>query len=112
MISTQKLKAMEKFRSDYIKHYERYLPDLMDGGAAERYIFQVYDYLELMRPGTRLNLQAEGDKLKWLLVAVGAFMAAQDHWMDFELNGDYTKLRRVFLPDKFRQLMKKPPDTQ
>lgn len=101
---------MEAFRSDYIKHYERYLPDLMDGGAAERYILQMYDYLELMRPGTRLNLQAEGDKLKWLLVAVGAFMAAQDHWMDFELNNDYTKLRRIFLPDKFRKLMKKPPD--
>lgn len=110
MTSTPRRKAMEEFRSEYIKHYERYLPALMDGGTAERYISQVYDYLELMRPGTRLNLQAEGDKLKWLLVAVGAFMAAQDHWMDFELNDDYTKLRRVFLPDKFRRLMKKPPD--
>lgn len=98
---------MEKFRSEYIKHYEFYLADLLQDDTAERYICQVYDFLELMEPGTRLNLRAEGDKLKWLLVAVGAFLAAQNHWMEFELNDDYTKLRRIFLPDKFRRLMQK-----
>ena len=47
-----------------------------------------------MKPGTILNLQADKDKLPWMLVAVGAFLPAQEHWMDFELNDDYTKLRR------------------
>ena len=85
---------METCRSEYIRHYDRYLPSLLDGGEAEQYILQVYDYLELMSPGTRLNLRADGERLKWLLVAVGAFLASGDHWRDFELNDDYTKLRR------------------
>ena len=85
---------MEKLRSEYIHHYERYLHDLLDGREAEKYVSQVYDYLELMEPGTRLNLRAEGDKLKWLLVTVGAFLASGDHWKDYELNDDYTKLRK------------------
>ena len=93
MISLPKLKAMETFRSEYIRHYDRYLHDLLDGGKAEKYIRQVYDYLELMRPGTRLNLHAEGERQKWLLVAVGAFLAASGH-EDYELNEDYTRLRR------------------
>lgn len=84
---------METARSEYIQHYERYLPALLDGSETEKYVRQVYDYLELMEPGTRLNLRAEGDKLKWLLVAVGAFLAARGH-EDYELNDDYTKLRR------------------
>ena len=102
---------METSRSEYIRHYDRYLNELLDGGAAERYIRQVYDYLELMPPGTRLNLNAEGDKLKWLLVTVGAFLNAGEHWMDYELNDDYTKLRRIHLPPNFRRLMQDEPTT-
>lgn len=84
---------METSRSEYIRHYERYLSDLLDGGEAEKYVRQVYDYLELMKPGTRLNLSARGERLKWMLVAVGAFLAASGH-EDYELNDDYTKLRK------------------
>ena len=111
MISLPRLKAMEASRSELIRHYDRYLDGLLDDGPAERYIRQVYDYLELMPPGTRLNLRAEGDKLKWLLVAVGAFLAAGDHWMDFQLNDDYTRLRRVCLPPDFRRRMQDGPAT-
>ena len=57
MISNPTLTTMETSRSEYIRHYERYLSDLLDGGEAEKYVRQVYDYLELMKPGTRLNLQ-------------------------------------------------------
>lgn len=102
---------MENSRSEYIRHYDRYLDELMDGGAAERYICQAYKYLEQMRPGTRLSLQAEGDKLKWLLVAVGAFVNAEDHWIDYQLNDDYTKLRRVYIPPNFRRRMQGEPTT-
>lgn len=84
---------METSRSEYIRHYDRYLHDLLDGGEAEKYVRQVYDYLELMEPGARLNLRAEGDRQKWLLVTVGAFLAARGH-EDYELNDDYTKLRK------------------
>ena len=84
---------METSRSEYIRHYERYLSDLLDGGEAEKYVRQVYDYLELMKPGTRLNLSAQGERLKWMLVAVGAFLAGRGH-EDYELNDEYTKLRR------------------
>ena len=85
---------METSRSEYIYHYERYLHDLLDGGEAEKYVRQVYRYLDYMKPGTRLNLQADGKRLKWLLVAVGAFLAESGH-DDYELNDDYTKLRRL-----------------
>lgn len=71
------------------------------------YALEVYNYLELMKPSTILNLQATEDKLPWLLVTTGAFLAAQDHWMDFELNDDYTKLRRKFLSENFRKAMRR-----
>ena len=60
----------------------------------------------MMKPATVLNLQADEDKLPWMLVAVGAFLPAQEHWMDFELNDDYTKLRRKYLPPNFHRSMK------
>lgn len=97
---------MEAFRSDYIKHYDRFLSEMLQIEPAATYIYQVYDYLEMMKPATILNLQAGKDKLPWMLVAVGAFLAAQEHWMDFELNDDYTRLRRKLLPPNFRKLMR------
>lgn len=97
---------MEIPRSDYIKHYERYLHEMLQDERAATYIREVYDYLELMKPATILNLQADKDKLSWMLVAVGAFLPAQDHWMDFELNDDYTRLRRKPLPPHFRKAMR------
>ena len=97
---------METPRSDYIEHYERYLPEMLQVEQVATYIRQVYDYLERMKPGTILNLQADKDKLPWMLVAVGAFLPAQEHRMDFELNDDYTKLRRKFLPPNFRKAMR------
>ncbi|MCF0254912.1 MAG: hypothetical protein HUK10_01305 [Bacteroides heparinolyticus] len=98
---------METLRFEHIKHYERYLPGMMREEQAATYIHQVYDYLELMKPDTILNIQADEVKLPWLLVAVGAFLAAQDHWMEFELNDDYTRLRRVRVPPNFLKAMRR-----
>ena len=50
---------METLRSDYIKHYDRFLPEMLQTEQSASYIRQVYDYLELMKPGTILNLQAD-----------------------------------------------------
>lgn len=97
---------MEAFRSDYIKHYDRYLPEMLQIEQAAAYIHQAYDYFEMMKPATILNLQADDEKLPWLLVAVGAFLPTQEHWMDFELSDDYTKLRRKPLPPNFRKIMR------
>ena len=96
---------METLRSDYIRYYDRFLPEMLQTEKAAAYIRQVYDYLELMKPGTILNLQADKEKLPWMLVAVGAFLPAQDHWMDYELNDGCTRLRRKPLPPHFRKAM-------
>lgn len=93
-------------RFEYIKDYEQYLPTMMETDQSAVYIRQVYDYLELMDVNTKIKLQADSEKLPYLLVAVGAFLNAQDHWMDFELNDDYTWLRRKPLSVKFRKLMR------
>lgn len=90
---------METSRFEYVRHCDQYLPALLDNPEAERYMRQVYHYLELMRPGTRINLNAEGDKLMWLLVTVGTFLDTADPEHEYELNNDYTKLRRK-LPRK------------
>lgn len=94
---------MEQPRSEYIEHYDRYLHELLQVEQSENYIKQVYDYLEVMKPGTVLLLQADPIKLPWMMVAVGAFINAQGHWLDFELNDDCTKLRRTWLPPDYRK---------
>lgn len=97
---------MENSRFELIRYYDTMLPDLMVTPGFYEYAIEVYNYLEIMKPGTILNLQATGDKFRWLLVTTGAFLAAQDHWMDFELNDDYTRLRRKFLSENFRKAMR------
>lgn len=77
----------------------------MDTPGYYDYARQVYDYLELMKPGTIMKMQEAEDKILWLLVTVGAFLAAGQHWMDFETSDDYTKLRRKPLPNHFRRAM-------
>ena len=99
---------METSRSDLICRYETYLPVMMRETGFYEFARQVFDYLELMKPGSVLNLQASQEEhLKWLLVTVGAVLAASEHWMDFESNDDYTKLRRKPLADNFRRLMRR-----
>lgn len=87
-------RAMETPRSEYIRNYDHYLPKMLEDERAYTYIRQAYDYMELMKPGTILHLQAPEEKLPWLLVTAGAFFSAQDHWMEFDFNDDWTKLRR------------------
>lgn len=98
---------MERHHSELIQHYDTMLPGMMKTSGFYEYALAAYNYLEKMKPGTILNLQATEDKLPWLLVTIGAFLAAQDHWMDFELNDDYTRLRRKSLPENFRKSMRR-----
>lgn len=95
---------METFRSEYIQHYDRYLSDLMKDETAAAYMHRAYDYLEMMGDDKVMHLQDDNPKqLQWLLVACGAFLAAGDHWIDYELNDDYTKVRKKFVPPNFRK---------
>ena len=64
---------METLRSDYIKHYDRFLPEMLQTEQSAAYIRQVYDYLELMKPGTILKLQADKEELPWMLVPLAHF---------------------------------------
>ena len=98
---------MEISHSDMIRGYDKWLPGLMDISGFYAYARQVYDYLELMKPGTIMKIQAAEDKLPWLLVTVGAFLAAGQHWMDYETSDDYAKRRRKPLPENFRKAMAK-----
>ncbi len=69
---------------------------------------QVYDHLEMMKPGTSLRLNARQEKqLPWLLAAVGVFLTSGSHWIDYELNDDFTLIRRkVIPPQTFEFLLK------
>lgn len=95
------------YHSEYIKNYRKYLPDLMTKDGYYEYAIQVFDYLETMLPGKVLNLKADDpDKLKWLLVTAAAFLMSGEHWMDYELNDDFTKVRHIDVPENFRKLMR------
>ena len=98
---------MEISHSDMIRRYDVWLFGLMAIPGFYTYARQAYDYLEVMKPGTMMKLQETEDKLPWLLVTVGAFLAAGQHWMDYETSDDYTKLRRKPLPENFRKAMAK-----
>ena len=90
-----------------IRRYDVWLFGLMAIPGFYTYARQAYDYLEVMKPGTIMKLQETEDNLPWLLVTVGAFLAAGQHWMDYETSDDYTKLRRKPLPENFRKAMAK-----
>ncbi len=96
------------YRSEMIKNYRKYLPDLMETPGFYEYAIQVYNYLEMMEPRKILNLQAEDpEKLKWLLVTVGAFIMSGEHWMDYEINDDWTKIRQTDMPEEFKVIIRR-----
>ena len=59
------------------------------------FAMQVYNYLELMQPGTTLFLDKyAGEKLIWIIKTICLFISDSDHWIDYEFNDTYTKVRR------------------
>lgn len=88
-----------EIRSDLIKHSDEYVHALMTNKEASKYMLKLYNFLAEMQPGQRMNLRADGEKLRWMLVTVGEFMRSEGHWRCYDLNADYTKIRRTeFFP--------------
>lgn len=82
-------------RERYVKHWADYLPGLQQDDMAMRYMWQVYDHLELMRPGQFLKLEDPKNPKRevWLCVAVGWFLCSLDHWLHYDLREDYLWVR-------------------
>jgi hypothetical protein len=96
------------YRSEHIKNYRKYLPDLMETPGFYEYAIQVFNYLEMMEHRKILNLQADDPvKLQWLRVTVGAFITSSDHWMEYEINDDWSKIRKTDMPEEFKVLIRK-----
>ena len=57
------------------------------------YAMPVYNYLETMKPGKVIKLIASEDRIEWLIKTVCLFIASGEHWREYELNADYTKIR-------------------
>lgn len=76
-------------RRQYIVNWNRHLPGLMDNPEAVAYMMRVRDFCELMQPGQKLRLLAEGPKQHWLWVAIGAFLCEGSHGDRYELDDDY-----------------------
>lgn len=86
-----------EIRSNLIKHSDEYVHALMTDKEASKYMLKLYNFLAEMQPGQRMNLRADGEKLRWMLVTVGEFMRSEGHWRCYDLNADYTKIRRTEL---------------
>lgn len=76
-------------RRTYILNWREYLHSLMEKPEAVTYMHKVRDFFELMKPGQRVRLKAEGEKQRWLWVVTGAFLCETDHGHRFELDDDY-----------------------
>lgn len=68
-----------EIRSDLIKHSDEYVHALMTDKEASKYMLKLYNFLAEMQPGQRMNLRADGEKLRWMLVTVGEFMRSEGH---------------------------------
>lgn len=89
---------MEKHRFEYVNNWRHYLHELIKEDDQYRYMRNVYDYLEMLEPGSRMVISTDEQHMKMLLVCVGVFMDSGLHWLEFELNDDYTKIRRKRWP--------------
>ena len=66
-----------------------------------------YNYLETMKPGKVIKLIASEDRIEWLIKTVCLFIASGEHWREYELNADYTKIRRMVIPEKWKHRCKR-----
>lgn len=89
-LSKYKLNSMQEFK-DLTK-----IPGFLE------YAMPIYNYLETMAPGAVLRLNAPDDKIEWLVKTVCYFIASGNHGLEYELNENYTKIRRSTIPGNYK----------
>lgn len=94
-------------RSDYKLKSRQEIKDLMNTPGFYEYAMPIYNYLETMKPGTVLKLVASEDRIEWMIKTVCIFISSGEHWREYELNGDYTKVRRIDILDKWKHRYKR-----
>lgn len=83
------------------------IKELLDVPGFYEYAMPVYNYLETMKPGKVIKLIASEDRIEWLIKTVCLFIASGEHWREYELNADYTKIRRIVIPEKWKHRYKR-----
>lgn len=63
-----------------------------------RYRDMVLDAFRKMRPGTIIRLTAPAEMMPWLIKITCWWVVSDEGWKEYELNGDYTKLKRLEKP--------------
>lgn len=85
------------------------------------FAIKVYDYFETMIPGRSVSFEKyQGEKLEWVVKVACLFVTTNNHFYEYELSDDCTRLRRFILKPHekafFRKLLgidyePKAPDT-
>lgn len=89
-------------RSDYLLHSNSEISQLLKEEGFHEYALGVMNVLEQMKPGSVIRLEAPEDRLRWLIKSVCIFILESNHWREYDMNKDYTKVRRIDIPEKWR----------
>ncbi len=63
-----------------------------------RYREKVLDAFRRMRPGSIIRLTAPAERMPWLIKITCWWVISDEGWKEYDLNDDYTKLRRLEKP--------------
>ena len=84
--------------SDYKLKSRNEIRELLKVPGFFEYAMPIYNYVEMMKPGTVLTLRASEEKMPWLIKTLCLFIDSADHWREYEFNADYTRFRRSRRP--------------
>lgn len=71
------------------------LRDLMQVEGFYEFAINVYNYFETMKPGTMVRLNSHtGTKLEWVIKTACLFIVSGDHFTEYDISEDFTRLRR------------------
>lgn len=69
-------------------------PALCREPGFEEYYVKVTDFFYCMKPGQIVRLESQ-KHLRWLIKSACMFVVTGDNWEHYQLNDDFTKLRRL-----------------
>ena len=72
------------------------------------FAIKVYDYFETMIPGRSVSFEKyQGKKLEWVVKVACLFVTTNNHFYEYELSDDCTRLRRIVLKSHERAFFRK-----